>query len=205
MATGFGTTEAHDSDLNRLYWYLRKQHLSCEVEVCQRTFNYNWEAHAYSINREAQRGAVIMFVGHSYGVGWGLKRFAKYMHECGRSIDEAYLIDPVIRPFQYLLPVNAILAFTRIGNFYVPANVKRFYSWRQVNDSPYGRWTLPVSEDTTRIHSMCYGSQSMLAKHSQREEERYHDPVVTHSSIDGLESVHREIAGRVAALLRRAA
>jgi pimeloyl-ACP methyl ester carboxylesterase len=190
VTLGFGNHEATVSDLRNLYGELTK-HRAPDVEVMLRPFDANWRRIADRIHQDSDRGALVAFVGHSYGCGWGLKRLARFLDENGRKIDMAFLIDPVIRWFQWLTPLN-FLSLTRIGDFKLPANVTSAWSWRQVNNRPQGRFVPSPRNDF--VHRYVYGSKAALAKRARPGlEEQCVDAGVTHSTIDGLPAIHRSI------------
>lgn len=199
VATGYGNTEATPSDLRKLYRELRGMYVSPEVSVQLLSYNDNWKAHAYAVHQDCRDDAYIGFIGHSYSGGYGFQRFAKHLLECGRTLACGYVIDGVIRPFRFFLPGN-IIALTRIGQIRITCNVKKVVSWRQVNESPYGRHV--ASCKTSVIEHYCFGAQSLLEKHAYKDEIRIVDPSMTHESIDNDWRVWQRITEDMAAVIQ---
>lgn len=187
VALGHGNTESMQTDLRVVYNELA-QYRSRDVDVSLCPFNADWKARAWRLHQNGERGAKIIFVGHSYGCGWGLKRFARFLDDNARDVSLAFLIDPVIRWFQFLTPLN-VISLTRWGEFKLPANVHRTYTWRQVNASPPGRYVRGDGD----VQRLVYGSKDMLAKYARPDESQFVDATVTHETIDGLDEVREVI------------
>lgn len=135
----------------------------------------------------------IIVIGYSYGCGWALKQFAARMKQLGRSIDLAFLIDPVPR-FRVLKP----LAYTRAGKYKIPANVEETHYWRQLNAGPYGRE--PVHPDAKPV--ICrrvYGAEANIRRYATPEESLagYRDTGATHSTIDDRDAIHDAILDKL--------
>lgn len=193
VALGHGNTEATVSDLRSIYAALRR-YASPTVDVRLCSFNANWRAMADRIHQDSAAEAQVLFVGHSYGCGWGLRRFARFLDDNGRRVRLACLIDPVIRWFQFLTPLN-LISLTRMGSFRLPRNVDAAHVWRQVNARPPGRY---VRGDGVVRGRVVFGSRDALRRWARCKEEPVVDATVTHETIDGLMPVQRAILGLLA-------
>jgi pimeloyl-ACP methyl ester carboxylesterase len=199
---GYGNNEASLSDLRRLYCALRR-YSAPDVDVILRPFDADWQHLAYRIHQDSSADAKTVFIAHSYGCGWGLQRLAKHLKACSRSIDEVYLIDPVVRWFQVLLPLNLLSVVTpsRMFDYHLPSNVLAAHVWRQVNRRPIGRW-VRSAPGVTQMR-VVYGSRQALRRRARCAEDPVPDATVTHSTIDGRSDVQASILADIERNMRQ--
>lgn len=192
--SGFGTDESERSGIMELHRRFRHDYISPTCDVQYRPRSANMKHVALRLNAEAARNAATILICHSWGWGDGGAEFEKHWSDCGRRIDLAVLIDPVPRPFRWLLPGN-LFALTRWG--VCRPQARKVVTAVQVNNSPYGRW-VDVPE-STQIERRVYGSQAKLDRHAGRwtREERHHAPQMRHESIDSDAGVVEWVTGYV--------
>lgn len=135
----------------------------------------------------------IIVTGYSYGCGWALKELAHELDKLGRSIDMAYLVDPV--PRYKLLPAK-VISLTRWGRYELPANVLHAWYWRQVNGSPFGRAVVHPDGMPVECRGVI-GSSPNLAHHLDSEIEvdakRLVSSASDHTTIDNNLAIHNYI------------
>lgn len=130
-------------------------------------------------------------IGFSYGVGWGMRRFLERLNREGRMVDRVYCIDGVPR---WRFPPLRWLSLTRYGKIELPGNVEHIMSWRQLNDTPYGRI---VHGPHVESSLYCFGSATNLRKYRKADEQIIFDPTLNHYNIARHPGIRKMILGRL--------
>jgi hypothetical protein len=190
-ASGFGIDEADNSSIHQMHKSIRDTYQGVwpQAEIVYRPWDAAWHHIARRLHKTATSTCPTVFLGHSYGCGWGLKRFEQEWRRKGRTIDFACLIDPVPRAFN-LFFIGNLFALTHWG--VVRTRSRHILLFRQVNDTPHGRPVKLKSPNNQEITQKVFGSAKNLAKYASdvHLDERVVDDYVTHTSIDG----HAEVA-----------
>lgn len=203
LATGFTVKESDPSGIRDLYWAMKEKYGAVEVEILYRTWNSKWKNIAGRLHQIMDLdNARTIFIGHSWGCGYGYRQFETEWEKCGRNVDLACLIDPVPRWFKWLIFLNPIGGLSRIGRFGV-RNARQILLFRQVNNTPAGR-DVKVNEQITTVTRWVYGSQPNLKKHAVRAHANFLiiDDNVTHGSMDEHDDVQSKICEKVESHVR---
>lgn len=128
--------------MGELWEGLRSKFVSADRYFALKPWDTNWRSEARFIDRHSrdQRGVRtqppnIVTVNYSYGAGYGLVQFAKWLGKLGLEIAHAYLIDPVYRGKSI---AGKLLAFVPWWPIRIPANVNKVTVWRQKVSQPMG-------------------------------------------------------------------
>ena len=189
-----------DSGMRLLYRELRVRYGGPTVEICYRPWKWPWKDEARRLHQVALPDCPTVVAGHSYGWGYGYKKFSKEWHRCHREVGLAIPVDPIPRVAEVLLPFN-IWALTRWGKVKV-RYARQVLAYRQVNNIPMGRDV--CNGDSANFTRWVYGSEQAISKHAPRSHEswRRYDPDMTHSKIDDAPEIHEEVLGRIDSYIR---
>ena len=161
-------------------------------EIVLRTWNHDWEYACRRWHQELVDDALIIVVAHSWGAGWGWRRFCKYMARAGRRVQQSHLMDPVkhYSIFGSSWNPSNLVALTRWGEMKAPPNTEEVYLHRQLNQTPYGRH---VRADLTHqtLWQRVYGSDGVFEKHAPwvSQSQRVYRADVHHNNLDELKEV----------------
>lgn len=201
-ASGFGIDQADNSGTLVRHHQIRAKYqgLWPQAEIMYRPWDAAWHHVARRLHKTSFRVCPTVFLGHSYGCGWGLKRFEQEWQRKGRKIDLAVLIDPVPRAFNLLL-IGNLFSLTRWG--VVRTRARHILLVRQVNDIPFGRPVKLKSPNDQEITQKVFGSAKNLARYAPdvHLDERVVDDYVTHTSIDERSDVGELVFKRLDAFL----
>jgi hypothetical protein len=201
-ASGFGNDQDDDSHILRLHYQLRDEYqgLWPRAEILYRPWDAPWHHLARRLNRASIPGCPTVFLAHSYGCGWGLKRFEQQWRRCGRTVDLAILIDPIPRAFNVLF-VGNLFSLTRWG--VVRTRARHVLAVRQVNNIPAGRRVQLRNPDGQELEQWVYGSRSNIRRYagSTSPSEIVYDDTVTHTTIDGRPVVQGMVMDRIRSYL----
>ena len=199
-ASGFGVDEDDNSHVESMAQHLMDVCEGDRVRVYYRPWDTPWHHCARWLHKQATPECRTIFLGHSYGCGWGLKRFEQEWFRKGRLIDLAILIDPVPRAFNLFFFGN-LFSLTRWG--VVRTRARQVLLFRQVNDDPFGRPVRLKGEDQT-LDTYIYGSAENLVRYapSYPNVRQVIDDDVGHTTIDGLPNVRRIAYSRIRQLLQ---
>ena len=193
-ASGFGVDEDDDSGMLQLHYAIRERYQGIwpKAEILYRPWNAPWSHLAKRLHKVAIPGCPTVFLGHSYGCGWGLKKFEKAWRRCGRKIDLAVLIDPVPRAFGWFL-IGNLFALTRWGVVRTWARQVRLV--RQLNNIPMGRPAKLMNPDDQAIERVIFGTDKKFARYVPNAliDELVHDDTIIHINIDSRPEVQDRV------------
>jgi hypothetical protein len=201
-ASGFGIDEADDSAVHTMHHSIRATYQGAwpQAEILYRPWDAAWHHIARRLHKASVPGCPTVFLGHSYGCGWGLKRFEQEWQRKGRMVDLAMLIDPVPRAFN-LFFIGNLFSLTRWG--VVRTRARHVLLFRQVNFSPYGRKVQLKVPDDQELTQLVFGSARNLARYAPEVhlDERIVDDHITHNTIDGRAEVADAISAKLKSFL----
>ena len=203
---GFRQNVAPGVGLQSLYfeatrlWFDRRRDL-----VIHRTWDSDPEESAgLVLSHEPEK---IFVVGYSYGCGWGLTKLAAELGPVGRAIDAAFLIDPVTRYTVQKWRSLGWFASKQNLTYFAPVNVKRVFSWRQVNagglTEPVGHRVVGYGPETVVHPEIVMGTPASVERHSPDtplENRRTNCWDCSHYTIDSNPTVRLEVLEALSAL-----
>lgn len=170
---------------------------SCNVLL--KAWNTDWKSYAGGLERDCTLYALHIVIAYSWGAGHGLKKLAHALDRFDRGVNQAYIIDGVVRYCDYFI-VGNVLSLMRVGKLKLADNVREAMSFRQVNDRPPGR---VVMCGDVAVHEVVFGTNSNMRKHAGRDWPLHHpvlpiidrvtDTLISHATIDDEHTIHSAI------------